>query len=83
MKAAAVCLVTTLFIPLGNSLSAALTPGQQTPAFLDYLAWWHIFTHEDVNGCSWVNVLVFYLMLAASVVLLAVGLAREVRRRKN
>ena len=83
VKAAAVCLVTTLFIPLGNALGAALVPGQNTPVFLDYLAWRHILTHEEVNGCSWVNVLVFYLMLAASAVLLAVGLTREVRRRKN
>lgn len=83
LKAGAVCLITTLCIPLGNSLSAALTPGRQMPAFLDYLAWWHIFTHEDVNGYSWVNVLVFYIMLAVSGALLAVGLAREVRRRRD
>lgn len=76
-------MASTSFIPLGNSLSAALAPGQQAPVLLDYLAWWHIFTHEDVNGCSWVNVLVFYILLAVSVILLAVGAAMEVRRRRE
>lgn len=36
LKAAAVCLVTALFIPLGNTLGAALAPGQNAPVLLDY-----------------------------------------------
>ena len=83
LKTGICALLTAFAVPLGNTLTAALVPGQKTPVLLDYLAWWHIFTHEDVNGCSWVNVLVFYILLAVCVVLLAVGLAQEVRRRRD
>ncbi|WP_294531735.1 hypothetical protein [uncultured Pseudoflavonifractor sp.] len=43
-------------------------------------------THEDVGSFSWINVLVFAVMLLASLVLLAVGAAlelRKLRRRKE
>lgn len=81
MKAAVLSLLTTFAVPLGNTLSAFLLPGQHTPVLLDYLAWWHIFTHESVNGFSWINVLVFYILLTVSAALLAVGAAAERRRR--
>lgn len=83
LKTAVCFLLTTFGIPLGNALSAAIVPEQHTPVLLDYFAWWHIFTHESVNGFSWINVLVFYIMLIVSVVLLAVGIATETRRRSK
>ena len=83
LKAGVCSLLTAFAVPLGNILAAALTPDRQAPVLLDYLAWWHIFTHEDVNGYSWVNVLIFYILLAVSAVLLAVGAAMEVRRRRE
>ena len=83
LKAGVCSLLTAFALPVVNTVIAALLPGQQTPVFQDYLAWWHIFTHEEVNGGSWVNVLVFYILLAVSVVLLAVGAAMEARRRRD
>ena len=46
-------------------------------------SWGVLLTHEDVGGFSWINVLVFAVMLLASLVLLAVGAALELRRLRR
>ena len=83
LKAGLFALLTTFFIPLGNCLSNWMLPDQRTPSLSDYFAWSHLFTQQSVNGFSWVNVLVFALMLLVSILLLAVGAIQEVRRRRT
>ncbi len=83
LKAAVISLLTTFAIPLGNTLSAAMVPEQKTPTLMDYFCWGSIFTHESVNGFSWINVLVFAIMLVLSLILLAVALYMEFRRRRD
>lgn len=83
LKTAACFLLTTFFIPLGSRLAAQLAPEQNAPALRDYFAWGHIFTRESVSGFSWINVLVFAIMLVVSLALLAAGAAAECRRRKK
>ena len=39
-------------------------------------------THQDINGFSWINVLVFALMLLTAVLLLVAGAVLEIRRRR-
>ena len=46
-------------------------------------SWGVLLTHADVDGFSWINVLVFAVMLLASLVLLAVGAALELRRLRR
>ncbi len=82
-KAAAIALLTAFAGPLGNTLSSAMMPNQKTPTLPDYFHWECIFTHESVNGFSWVNVLVFAILLVLSLILLAVALVIELRRRRQ
>lgn len=83
LKAALCALLSAFAVPLGNTLSAALLPRQPAPALADYFAWGCILTREDINGASWVNVLVFAVLLAVSAVLLAIGTVMEARRRER
>ena len=83
MKAAAMALLTTFAVPLGNTLSAAMIPAQKTPVLADYFHWECIFTHENVNGFSWINVLVFAVMLILSLLLLAAAVILELHRRRS
>lgn len=80
-KAAAFALLTTFAVPLGNLLSSHMVPEQNAPTLADYFAWGRIFTMEDIHGFSWINVLVFAVMLILSAVLLAVGIVRAVQKR--
>lgn len=83
LKIAFCALLSTFAVPLGNTLSAALLPHQHTPALMDYFSWGCFLSREDVNGTSWINVLVFAILLAVSLVLLAFGIAMEIRRKKE
>lgn len=83
LKAGACSLLTALALPTVNTAIAALLPGQKVVTWRDYFDWSRLMTHENVGGDSWVNVLVFAILLGVSVILLAVGAAMEVRRRKN
>lgn len=82
LKTALCALLSAFAVPLGNTLIAALLPQQQAPVLTDYFAWGCLITREDVNGTSWINVLVFAVLLAISVVLLAVGIVMELKRRE-
>lgn len=82
LKAGVCALLTAFSVPLGNTLTSALLPHQRTPVLWDYFAWGHIFTREDVNGASWVNVLVFAVLLLAALGLTAAGTVMEARRRR-
>lgn len=86
LKAGLAGLLLTFVVPLGNCLSAVMVPEQKVPTLAHYFSWGVLLTHEDVGGFSWINVLVFAVMLLASLVLLAVGAAlelRKLRRRKE
>ncbi len=82
LKAGLVALLVTFIIPLGNCLSNWMMPDQKVPYLTDYFAFDRILTHESINGFSWINVLVFALMLLLSAVLLIAGAVLEVRRRR-
>lgn len=83
LKAGVCALLVTFVVPLGNCLSNAMMPEQKVPVLSDYFAWGVLFTQESVNGFSWVNVLVFAVMLLCSAALLAVGVALELRRLRR
>lgn len=82
LKAAVCSLLTTFAIPLGNALAAHIAGRQNAPVLLGYFTWRHFFTHNSGTGLSWINILVFYLMLACSAVLFIAGALTEVRREK-
>ena len=82
LKAGLVWLLLTFAVPLGNCLSNWMTPSQKVPLLADYFAFDRILTHQDINGFSWINVLVFALMLLTAVLLLVAGAVLEIRRRR-
>ena len=83
LKAGALSLLTSLTIPVFNSLCVALVPGQEGPGFLDYFSVAELLERRSAGDLSWVNILLFFLMLLFSLVLLAFGLWAEVRRRRG
>ncbi len=82
LKAGIFTLLTTFACPVFNSLCALVIPEQTDPVFLDYFAWGNLLARQDIGEFSWINILAFVLMLAASAVLLTVGAVCEARRRR-
>jgi len=76
LKGGLTSLILTFTVPLANCLSRVMTPSQKVPHLRDYFAWDRLLTHESVHGFSWINVLVFAIMLMLSAVLLAVGVGK-------
>ena len=61
-------------------------PEQKVPSMAHYFSWQVLITHADVGGFSWINVLVFAIMLLAALALVGVGVVlelRRLRRKKN
>lgn len=83
LKVGACSLLTAFALPVVNTAIAALLPGHEVATWRDHFNWSRLMTHENVGGDSWVNVLLFAVLLGVSAVLLAVGAVMEVRRRKN
>ena len=82
-KAGILAVLTSFLIPVFNSLCAWRLPEQEGPRFLDYFSLSALLERRDVGDFSWVNILIFLLMLAASLVLLGMGIWEECRRRKS
>jgi len=78
-KAGLMCAVTAFAIPLGNDFAAWLATGRCAPSLSQYFAWWRIFSPKNA-GPSWVNLLVFTILLTISAALLAVAAVRKARR---
>ena len=83
LKTGLCALLTAFALPAINTVVSALLPGQKSVTWGDYFAWGRILTREDVNGESWVNVLVFAILLLLALGLTAAGAAAELRRRRH
>lgn len=83
LKAGAGALLTSLTIPVFNSLCTYLLPEQTGPGFLEYFSLRALLTRRNAGDFSWVNMLIFMLMLLCSLFLLAFGLWTEGRRREE
>ena len=80
LKGGLAALELAFVLPLSNCLSAWLVPEQKVPTLVQYFSWQVLLTHADVDGFSWINVLVFAVMLLAALVLTGVGVGLELRR---
>lgn len=83
LKGGLAALEAAFVLPLANCLSALLVPEQKVPTLAQYFSWQALITHADVDGFSWINVLVFAVMLLAALVLLGVGIGLELRRLRR
>ena len=79
LKAGLLSLLAACSNPLFNCLSAWLISGREA-ALWDYFAWENLLAQRSAGDLSWVNLLIFAIMLAVAAVVLAIGAAEEVRR---
>nr|WP_317325579.1 helix-turn-helix transcriptional regulator [uncultured Flavonifractor sp.] len=83
LKGGLAALEAAFVVPLSNCLSAWLVPEQKVPGMAHYFSWQVLVTHADVEGFSWINVLVFAIMLLTALALVGVGVGLELRRLRR
>ncbi|MDE7170330.1 MAG: hypothetical protein K2O11_00430, partial [Oscillospiraceae bacterium] len=83
LKAGVIALLASLATPVFNSLCDLLIEDQQGPRFWDYFSVSDMLERRSAGDVSWVNPLIFQIMLVCSIALIAVGAAVEMRRRKQ
>lgn len=82
LKAGLLSLMAAFSNPLFNCLSAWLLSEPEGLALWDYFSWGNLIARR-FESLSWVNLLVFAIMLAIAAVVLVIGAAAEVKRRKK
>lgn len=83
LKAGVIALLATFAVPAFNSLCGRLIADTQMPRFLDYFSVGDMLARRAAGDASWVNPLIFQIMLVCSIALTAVGGALEARRRRR
>ena len=83
LKGGVIALLASLATPVFNCLCDALIEDQHGLGFGDYFIAGAMLARRAAGDPNWVNVLIFQLMLVCSVIVLAVGIVIEVRRRKK
>ncbi len=83
LKGGVIALLVSFATPVFNSLCDLLIEDMQGPRFLDYFSVRDMLVRRSAGDISWVNSLIFQIMLVCSIALIAVGAAAEIRRRKQ
>lgn len=83
LKGGVIALLASLATPVFNCLCDALIEDQHGIRLGDYFIAGAMLARRAAGDPNWVNILIFQLMLVCSVIVLAVGIAIEVRRRKQ
>ena len=83
LKGGIVALLVSFATPVFNSLCDLLIEDQHGPRFWEYFSVGGMLARRGAGDASWVNPLVFQLMLACSLVLIVVGVAVEAHRRRD
>lgn len=81
LKSGVVALLVTFAVPVFNSLCDRLIENMSGPRFWDYFSVRDMLIRRSAGDISWVNPLIFQIMLVCSIALAAVGTVIEVRRR--
>jgi len=82
-KAGAVALLVSFATPVFNGLCDLLLEDTGGPRFLDYFSVADMLARRAAGDLSWVNSLIFQIMLVISAAVAAVGVAAEIRRRRR
>lgn len=82
-KSGVIALLATFAVPVFNSLCDLLIEDQQGPRFWEYFSVRDMLERRSAGDVSWVNPLIFQIMLVCSIALIAVGGVVEFRRRKR
>ena len=83
LKGGAVGLLISFATPVFNCLCDQLLGDRGGPRFWDYFSVGDMLARRSAGELSWVNILIFQLMLACALLVIAVGAAAELRRRKK
>lgn len=80
LKSGVLALLAAFATPVFNGLCGLLLEDMGGPRFLDYFSVRDMLARRAAGDVSWVNPLIFQIMLACSIALVAAGVAVEVRR---
>ena len=83
LKAGIIALLVSFGTPVFNSLCDLLIMDTGGPSFREYFSIGDMLARRAAGDMSWINPLIFQIMLACSLIVLAVGVAQEARRRKK
>lgn len=83
LKAGITALLVSFATPAFNSLCGLLIEDMGGPSFLEYFSVGDMLVRRAAGDVSWVNPLIFQLMLMCAMALTAVGAVVEVRRRRG
>lgn len=82
LKAGAAALLASLAMPVFNSLCDLLIEDTYGPRFLEYFSAGDMLVRRAAGDASWVNPLIFQIMLVCAIALIAAGAVVEIRRRR-
>ena len=83
LKGGVIALLASLATPVFNCLCDALIEDQHGLRFRDYFSVGDMLERRSAGDISWVNPLIFQIMLVCSLALIAAGVVMEVRRRRR
>ena len=83
LKAGVIALLVSLATPVFNSLCDLLIEDMGGPTFWEYFSVRHMLIRRAAGDISWVNPLIFQIMLVCAIVVVITGAVVELRRRKK
>ena len=83
LKAGCVALLASFATPVFNGLCGLLLGDTGGPRFLDYFSVGDMLARRAAGDASWVNTLIFQIMLVIAVAVMAAGVAVELWRRNK
>lgn len=83
LKAGLFALLLSFAVPVFNSLCGRLIEDVQGPRFWEYFSVGDMLARRSAGDVSWVNPLIFQIMLVCSIALSAIGFSVEIRRRRQ
>lgn len=83
LKAGVIALLATFSVPVFNSLCDLLIEDSHGPRFWEYFSVGDMLARRAAGDVSWVNPLIFQIMLTGSLILAVLGAVAELRRRRQ
>lgn len=83
LKAGTAALLVSFITPAFNSLCDLLIEDQGGPQFWDYFSVQDMLARWNAGDASWVNLMIFQIMLVCSLALIGVGARKEFQKRKR
>lgn len=83
LKGGVIALLASFATPVFNGLCNRLLGDAGGPSFWEYFSVHNMLARRAAGDVSWVNSLIFQIMLACSLAIAAIGVIMEVRRRKG